>query len=136
MRRSFGLLLLPLFSLPAFAADPPKATHLTWEQRFEQANLAHDGHLTLEQANGGFPLVAKHFNDIDVDHKGYVTENNIRAWRAMRKASHRLGQPVNDRIKPQNAMQLAPVQHKPLNTVTTQTVPVGSAAKGDVETKE
>jgi hypothetical protein len=86
---------------PASAEDLPKAdthpTRQTWEQHFAQANTAHDGHLTLEEAKGGFGLVAKHFDDIDVDHKGYVTENDIRAWRAMRKAAHRLTQPPAER---------------------------------------
>jgi len=137
MRRSYGLLILPLLSLPALAADPPKpAPRITWEQRFEQANLPHDGHLTREQANGGYPLIAKHFDDIDADHKGYVTENDIRAWRVMRKAAHRLGQPVDNRVKPQNAMQLGPVQHKAVNASSTQTVPVAPATTGSVAAQE
>jgi hypothetical protein len=69
---------------PQVANSPARAT---WEQHFTQADLAHDGHLTLEEAKGGFPLVAKHFDDIDVDHEGYVTTNDIRAWRVMRKAA-------------------------------------------------
>ena len=91
MRRSLSLLLLILFTLPARAADPPKPGSVsphhareTWEQHFAQANQAHDGHLTLEEAQGGFALVAKHFEDIDVHHKGYVTQNDVRAWRVMK----------------------------------------------------
>jgi hypothetical protein len=70
------------------------APRLTWEQHFTQANLAHDGHLTLPEAKGGYPLVAKHFDDIDTDHKGYVTENDIRAWQTMRQAVRYLMQPL------------------------------------------
>lgn len=133
MRLFLTLLLLPMFSaqllsLPAHAADPakPAAHHarLTWQQHFAQANPSHDGHLTLEQAKAGYPLLAKHFDDIDADHKGYVTENDVRAWRVIRKASHRLVQPHDDRLKPQNAMQLGPMQHKPINASTTRTVPL------------
>src|SRR3978361_1348058 len=99
MRRFLSLLLLSLsvLSAPAWAADAPKpdaapahAARKTWQQHFAGANLVHDGHLTLEEAQGGYPDVAKHFQDIDADHKGYVTENDIRAWQVMRKAAHRL----------------------------------------------
>jgi hypothetical protein len=112
MRRLLSLCLLPVlgllaFSLPAVAADPPKTdtapahpARQTWEQRFLAANLAHDGHLTLEEAKGGYPDVAKHFEDIDADHKGYVTENDIRTWRAMRKAARRAAKPATDQVHP------------------------------------
>jgi hypothetical protein len=127
MRRRFSLLLLPLLIAPALADEPtqaegpskvqesPKAqespntgarhARMTWEQRFVQANQAHDGHLTRDEATAGYPLIAKHFDDIDVDHKGYTTENDIRAWRIMRKASRRLAHPPADKLKPQHAFQ-------------------------------
>jgi hypothetical protein len=118
MHRFLSLLLflsvlsLPILSLPAVAADAPvpdpaQAHHvrLTWEQRFTQANLTHDGHLTLDEAKGGYALVAKHFEDIDVDHKGYVTENDIRAWQAMRKAARRLTKSSEDQLRPRAAFQ-------------------------------
>jgi hypothetical protein len=95
MNRLLGILLLSAFSIPALAADPPnvKAPHahhprVTWEAHFAQANLAHDGHLTLEEAKGGDTLVARHFADIDATHRGYVTEDDVRAWRASWKAAH------------------------------------------------
>jgi len=116
-------------SLPAWAADPPKPdpahpARMTWEQHFTRANLAHDGHLTLEEAKSGYALVAKHFDDIDADHKGYVTENDIRAWRVMRKAGHRLTQPPEDPLKPRHAMQLGPVERRPVSASATETVTV------------
>jgi hypothetical protein len=98
MNRFLGVLLLsalslPALGLPALAADPPKANpprehhvRVTWESRFANANLAHDGHLTLAEANGGDALVARHFGEIDVTHRGYVTEDDIRAWRETHKA--------------------------------------------------
>lgn len=96
MSRFLGLLLLTALSLPALAADPPrvKAPHqhharMTWEAHFAQANLAHDGHLTLAEAKGGDTLVAKHFDEIDTAHRGYVTEDDIRAWREQHKTTHR-----------------------------------------------
>jgi hypothetical protein len=103
------LLIMPLLAMPIMAEEPAKPdahpARQTWEQHFTQANLAHDGHLTLEEANGGFASVAKHFGDIDVDHKGYVTTNDIRAWRIMRRAAHRLVHPPEDKLKPQHAYQ-------------------------------
>jgi hypothetical protein len=75
------------------------------EQHLYQANATHNGHLTLEEAKLGFAVVAKHFADIDVDHKGYVTENDIRAWRIMRKAARRLAHPSDDKLKPGHAYQ-------------------------------
>jgi hypothetical protein len=139
MRLLLSLLLLPILSgsaladetLPApqaqaaeiqaspapLAVQPPKASpkRLTWQQHFAQANLAQDGHLTLGEATAGFPLIAKHFDDIDADHKAYVTENDIRSWRALRSATRRLAHPPADKLKPVNAFQLRPpVRPQPL----------------------
>jgi hypothetical protein len=110
MRLVLCLLMLPLLAGPALADDVPKAAahpaRLTWQAHFVQANLAHDGHLTVAEAKDGFPLIAKHFDDIDVDHKGYVTENDVQAWRVIRKVAHRLTHPRGDGLKPLHAFQL------------------------------
>ena len=50
------------------------------QQRFEQANVTHDGHLTLDQAKTGYKSIARHFDAIDRDKKGYITEDDIRAY--------------------------------------------------------
>lgn len=112
MLRFLGLVLLLAMSHSAFAdesckPEAPKALHghQTWEQRFNQANVAHDGHLTAEEAKAGYPLVARHFGDIDVEHKGYVTANDMRAWQIMRKAAQRLSHPPEDRLRPRSAVQ-------------------------------
>jgi hypothetical protein len=124
MRRILSLLILPLLIGSALAEEPAKTdcrpARLTWEQRFTQANVAHDGHLTLEEAKGGYPLIAKHFDDIDVDHKGYVTTNDIRAWRVMRKAAHRLTHPPEDKLKPRPAYQRQPDQHPVAGKMTAE----------------
>jgi hypothetical protein len=112
------LLLLPVLSTPVLSAPvsngpagvagasaPAHHVRLTREQHFIQANVAHDGHLTLEEAKGGYPVVAKHFEDIDVDHRGYVTQNDIRAWQVMRKAARRLGKPQEGRVPSHAAAQ-------------------------------
>ena len=51
MKRLTTVILLAAVIQPAFADEtPPKHTHMTWEERFTQANTAHDGHLTLDEA--------------------------------------------------------------------------------------
>ena len=114
MRRCLSLLILcsSILSGSVWAADAPKpdaapthAAHKTWQQHFTEANLAHNGHLTLEEAQAGYAEVSKHFEDIDADHKGYVTENDIRAWRVMRKAAHRLMKQPEDKLRPRSAVQ-------------------------------
>ena len=60
-------------------------------QRFAVANVTHDGRLTREQAERGMPFVARNFDGIDLDHKGYVTLPEIRAFAAQRRAGG--GQP-------------------------------------------
>lgn len=78
---------------PAFAqaegsetGAPAKGHHLM--QKFEAANTTHDGHLTEAQAeSGGMKRVAKNFAAIDTDKKGYVTIEEIRAYRKAQRAA-------------------------------------------------
>jgi hypothetical protein len=120
------LLVLPFLFGQARADDAPTApahqARLTWQAHFAQANLAHDGHLTAAEAKDGFPLVARHFDDIDVDHKGYVTENDVRAWRVMRKTARRLTH-TPDRLKPLHAFQLHPLNQPVAQTLRASSVP-------------
>jgi hypothetical protein len=67
-------------------------------QRFEQANVTHDGHLTLEQAKTGYKSVARHFSAIDQDKKGYITEEDIRAYHKTQRTLHH--QPSADHREP------------------------------------
>lgn len=48
------------------------------EKRFKEADKNADGKLTLEEAEEGMPRVAKNFDKIDVQHKGYVTLDAIK----------------------------------------------------------
>jgi hypothetical protein len=139
MRLLLSLLLLPILFGPALAGEAPptpqipaaetkaapaplaapstkaQPKRLTWQQHFAQANLAHDGHLTRDEATTGFPLIAKHFDDIDASHKAYVTESDIRSWRVLRSATRRLAHRPADKLKPVHAYQLRPaVQPQPL----------------------
>ncbi len=85
----------PSASTPPAAAPPAQdaaaAPHPGRGQkmmaRFAAANTTHDGKLTLAQAQAGMPMVARYFDQIDVQHHGYVTLDDIRAfWRARRAA--------------------------------------------------
>ncbi len=75
-------------------ASPAPAAHTrkhrrTLQERFDEANTTHDGHLTAEQARAGLPSVARDFDAIDTAHKGYVTIDDIKAHRAAVRAAHR-----------------------------------------------
>ena len=62
----------------------------TAEQRFEEANTTHDGHLTEPQAQAAHLRgVESHFAEIDSHHRGYITFDEIRAWRAERRAERK-----------------------------------------------
>jgi hypothetical protein len=125
---------LAILSCPVWAADAPKAcgtpahhsARQTWQQHFTEANVAHDGHLTLEEAKGGYPEIAKHFDDIDTDHKSYVTENDIQAWRAMRKAAHRLGKAPEDKLRPRSAVQRTYPDVRTIAVTDKQTMPAAT----------
>ncbi|HEX3403596.1 MAG TPA: EF-hand domain-containing protein [Acetobacteraceae bacterium] len=96
MRSLFVLLALSLLALPSQAQSVADATtttkpahpHLTMQQRFEQANVTHDGHLTEDQAKNAYKSVARHFASIDQDKKGYITEDDIRAYYKTQRALH------------------------------------------------
>jgi|SRR5271166_189789 len=91
MRIMLPLLAAAMLALPAFAQTTtakPTHTRLTMAQHFEQANVTHDGHLTLEQAQTGYKSIARHFAAIDQDKKGYITEDDIRAYNKTQRALH------------------------------------------------
>jgi hypothetical protein len=83
---------------PTVATNPPTPPVVhhreTMEERFAKANATHDGHLTLAQAKTGYPTVARHFAEIDTAKKGYVTEDEIKAWEKAERAQHRAAQPA------------------------------------------
>jgi hypothetical protein len=70
------------------APAPPRRGR-TLQERFDEANTTHDGHLTAEQARAKMPSVARDFAEIDKDHKGYVTVDDIRAHAAAQRATRR-----------------------------------------------
>ena len=69
---------------PGATANPQGGGALA--QRFDAANVTHDGRLTRDQAASGMPMVARHFDEIDVDGKGYVTLSEVRTFAMMHRA--------------------------------------------------
>ena len=68
---------------PGGQVAPP---HMNLRQRFEAANVTHDGRLTQDQAAAaGMRGIAAHFDAVDVDHKGYVTLQDLRAFQQARR---------------------------------------------------
>jgi hypothetical protein len=91
MRILFALIAVPLLALSAqaqTASKEPTHKRLTMDQRFQQANVTHDGHLTEEQAQTGYKSITRHFAAIDKDKKGYITEYDIRAYNKMQRTLH------------------------------------------------
>lgn len=53
----------------------------TVETHFDTANTTHDGHLTRAQAEqSGWKRVVKRFDEIDTDHKGWISVDQIHAY--------------------------------------------------------
>ena len=53
-------------------------------EHFKAADINHDGKLSREEAKAGMPEVYKHFKEIDVRKRGYVTERQIGAYWEMK----------------------------------------------------
>jgi Ca2+-binding EF-hand superfamily protein len=77
----FALALVSLVSVTAAqtidAATQEKLVEL--ETRFKAADKNADGKLTLQEAKDGMPRIADAFGHIDVEKKGYVTLDQIKA---------------------------------------------------------
>lgn len=52
------------------------------EERFKAADKDHDGKLTLSEAKAGMPRIARGFDKIDKDKKGYITVEQIKTFAA------------------------------------------------------
>jgi hypothetical protein len=57
---------------------------IDWERKFDAVDGQHSGHLTNDELYKINSELGKHFAEIDYNGKGYVTKNDIRAWRAER----------------------------------------------------
>ena len=74
---------------PAVATQPHADRFIA---RFQAANTTGNGRLTLAQAQAGnLPAIVRHFDTIDTQHKGYVTLQDIRAYRQQMRAARQGG---------------------------------------------
>ena len=78
-----GLAAALAFAPMAMAQDAKQIKML--EERFLAADKNSDGKLTLAEAQKGMPKIAKGFDTIDTDKKGYVTLSEIKAMMASRE---------------------------------------------------
>ncbi len=78
---ALALALVALSSVgTAQTIDPSMQAKLTeLETRFKAADKNADGKLTLQEAKDGMPRIADAFGHIDIEKKGYVTLDQIRA---------------------------------------------------------
>ncbi len=107
------LLRAPAVDTPKDARQPTKHARVTWEARFAQANAAHDGHLSLAEAKTSYKTIAQHFKEIDIEGKGYVTENDVRAWRALQSEVRHAPRQDDDPLRPRDAFQRHPPDQRP-----------------------
>jgi Ca2+-binding EF-hand superfamily protein len=71
------LLVVVSFSMASLAQAENSAIAKEITARFKAADKNADGQLSLEEAKAGMPRVAKGFDRIDVEKKGYVTLEQI-----------------------------------------------------------
>jgi len=73
---------------PGYSAAPPAPAAgmpagQTLGERFDAANVTHDGRLTLQQAEAAqWEVVVRNFPAVDIGQKGYVTFDDLRVWQA------------------------------------------------------
>ena len=70
-------------ALPACAQTDAQEKML--ESRFAAADVNHDGKLTKTEAQAGMPRLAPHFDEIDSQHVGYITLEQIKIFIAQHK---------------------------------------------------
>lgn len=95
------ILVALMFSVgltPAYARP-----HHSLTERFGEANTTHDGHLTAEQARSGMPAVARDFAAIDTGHRGFVTLDDIKAYRHTKRLERRAAKQSGQGAQPTSA---------------------------------
>jgi len=91
----------PAVAAPAKPAKQASGTRMTFQQRFDAANVTHDGHLTKEQAQAAHMYsTVKNWDAIDTDKKGYVTADDLKAYAANQRAAHHTGTGTTATKKP------------------------------------
>ena len=91
------ILLSPIAAGARDATPPAGSGSHRLQARFDAANSTHDGHLTLAQAQaGGMRGVVRHFEQIDLGHKGFVTLGDVRQYARGRRAARMSQTPATD----------------------------------------
>lgn len=90
-------LLLAIIGIAAatttFAADTPApTTHVEksgakLREKFEAADIDHDGLLTRDEAAKGLPHAAKHFDEIDTNHDGKLSMQEVAQYLRNKRAT-------------------------------------------------
>jgi len=77
----------PATAAPLQPSGQPQARPHRFIEQFRAANTTGDGRLTLAQAQAGhLPMIVRNFDAIDAQHKGYVTLQDIHAYRQQSRA--------------------------------------------------
>lgn len=74
------------------AADPEKCRaerQARMQERFRKADTNGDGTISREEAEKGIPMMARHFDQIDANHDGMVTFEELQAARKARGVNHK-----------------------------------------------
>jgi hypothetical protein len=100
MKKMIAMLVLCIVSaaaqaqgVPPQGADSARVERMIGQlqTRFATANTTHDGKLTRAQAQAGMPMVAQHFDEIDVQKQGYVTLTQIEDFMRQKAAARQGG---------------------------------------------
>jgi hypothetical protein len=100
MRFSYPIIFATMLCFAPALAQAQNGQHVPLAQRFEAANVTHDGCLTQQQAAmGGLKSVARNFVQIDTARRGCVTLDQIQVFNQQRRA-----------MKRQQTQQMQPTQ--------------------------
>ena len=84
-KKAIILAIFTLFSAPVLAADAPKKS----DERFERADVNHDGKLSKEEFSASAQERAdKRFKELDANADSVVTKEELQAARKARKAKN------------------------------------------------
>jgi Ca2+-binding EF-hand superfamily protein len=76
---------LGLASAAFFAVGAPEGHGARGSERLKQADTNGDGMISREEAKA-LPMIAKHFDEIDANHDGQITADELRAFHEKRRA--------------------------------------------------